>query len=128
PEVFADRDRLLQILENLVGNAIKFTEPGGHITLGAAPHHEGVLFWVADTGTGIAPDDLPHVFDRFWQARTGRRRRTGVGLPIVKGIAEAQGGRVWVESLPSRGSTFYFPLPAAPSAERWHDGGQYAGH
>ncbi len=114
PDVWADRDRLLQVLDNLVGNALKFTPPGGHIRVGAAALNEDeVQFWVADAGVGIAAEDLPHVFDRFWQARKGERRGTGLGLAIVKGIIEAHGGRIWVESALERGTTFFFALPAA---------------
>lgn len=115
PEIWADRDRLLQVFENLMGNAAKFTAAGGSITIGARPREEEVLFWVADTGIGISADDLPHIFDRFWQARKAERRGSGLGLPIVKGVIEAHGGHVWVESVPGRGSTFYFTVPAAPS-------------
>jgi PAS domain S-box-containing protein len=121
PDVFADHDRLLQVLGNLVGNAIKFTQPGGIITVGAAPRGGEVLFWVADTGVGIAADKIPHVFERFWQAEKGERRGTGLGLPIVRGIVEAHGGRVWVESELARGSTFFFTMPAAPRAEPWRE-------
>jgi signal transduction histidine kinase len=78
-----------------------------------------VLFWVADTGAGIAAEDVPHVFDRFWQARRGGRRGAGLGLPIVKGIVEAHGGRIWVESAAGRGSTFFFTMPAAHRAGSW---------
>ena len=113
-DIWGDRDRLLQVLENLIGNAIKFTEEGGCITVGARPANGEVLFWVKDTGAGIAPEDMAHVFDRFWQARRADRRGAGLGLPIVKGIVEAHGGRVWVESTPGRGSTFYFTVPPAP--------------
>jgi signal transduction histidine kinase len=112
PDVLADHDRALQVLENLIGNAVKFTKPGGKITLGAAPRDREVLFWVADTGVGIAAEDLPHVFERFWQVRKAQRRGAGLGLPIVKGVVEAHGGRVWVESALGRGSTFFFTLPA----------------
>jgi PAS domain S-box-containing protein len=114
PDIWADQDRLLQVFENLVGNAIKFTEPGGRITLGAEPRADEVVFSVADTGPGIARGDLPHIFDRFWQASNVARRGAGLGLPIVKGIVEAHGGRVWVESTPGQGSTFYFAIPRAP--------------
>lgn len=114
PEIWADRDRLLQIFENLIGNAAKFTGTGGRITIGARRREGGVLFWVADTGIGISAADLPHVFDRFWQARKAERRGSGLGLPIVKGVVEAHGGHVWVESAPGRGSTFYFMVPVAP--------------
>jgi PAS domain S-box-containing protein len=118
PDVWADRDRLLQILENLIGNAIKFSGPGGTITIGAARSEHEIAFWVADTGVGIASEDLPHVFDRFWQARKGGRRGAGLGLPIVKGLVEAHGGRVWVDSELGRGSTFWFTLPTALQPQR----------
>jgi PAS domain S-box-containing protein len=119
PEVWADRDRLLQILENLIGNAMKFTEAGGIVRVGAALRDGDVLFWVADTGAGISAENLPHIFDRFWQARKNERRGVGLGLPIVKGLVEAHGGRIWVESTFGRGTTFFFTLPAAPRAEQW---------
>jgi signal transduction histidine kinase/CheY-like chemotaxis protein len=112
-EVLADRDRLQQILENLVGNAVKFTPRGGHITVGAAPRDGEVLFWVADTGAGIEAGDLPQLFDRFWQARQASMLGAGLGLPIVKGLVEAHGGRIWVESQVGVGSTFFFTLPFA---------------
>jgi signal transduction histidine kinase len=115
PALWGDQHRLLQVLENLVGNAIKFTPPGGHITVGAAPRKGEVLFWVADTGHGIPPDSLPHVFDRFWQARKGRG--AGLGLPITHGIIETHGGRIWVESTLGRGTIFFFTIPEAPRAE-----------
>jgi PAS domain S-box-containing protein len=121
PDVSADRDRLLQIFENLIGNAVKFTEPGGTITVGAAPRDHEILFWVADTGSGIPTEDVPHVFERFWQARKAPRRGAGLGLPIVKGLVESHGGRVWVESAPGRGSTFFFTMPAAHRAEPWRE-------
>jgi signal transduction histidine kinase/PAS domain-containing protein len=118
PEISADRSRVLQICENLVGNAAKFTPPGGHISVGAVARDHEVLFWVADTGEGIAGDDLPHVFDRFWQGREAHRRRgAGLGLAIVKGLVEAHGGRIWVESEPGRGSTFFFTMPVAQRHE-----------
>jgi PAS domain S-box-containing protein len=113
PEVWADRDRLLQVFENLIGNALKFTPPGGSVTLSAAPRGDEVLFCVSDTGAGIAADDLPHVFDRFWQARGTAKLGAGLGLPIVKGIVEAHGGHVWVDSTPGHGSTFCFTIPTA---------------
>ena len=116
PEVWADRDRLLQVFDNLIGNAIKFTERGGQITVGGSAQEGKVLFWVADTGVGIPADDLRHVFDRFWQARKVDRVGAGLGLPIVKGIVEAHGGRIWVESAPGRGSRFAFTIPTAPPA------------
>jgi PAS domain S-box-containing protein len=116
PQVWADGHRLLQVLENLIGNALKFTAHGGQVTVGASPRDGQVLFWVSDTGVGIEPEDLPHLFDRFWQGRKARRQGAGLGLPIVKGIVEAHGGRVWVESTPARGSTFFFTIPVVPEA------------
>jgi PAS domain S-box-containing protein len=111
PDIWADHDRLLQVFENLVGNAIKFTRPGGRITLGARAGAGEVLFSVADTGCGIESDQLPRVFDRFWQAPEAKRKGAGLGLPIVKGIVEAHGGRIWVQSSPGQGSTFFFTVP-----------------
>lgn len=117
PDVWADRHRFHQVFENLIGNAMKFTESGGRITVGAAPQEREVLFWVADTGPGMSPEQLSHVFDRFWQAETGSRRGAGLGLTIVKGLVEAHGGRIWVESELGRGTTFYFTLPLAARHE-----------
>lgn len=115
PDVSADRYRVLQVFENLIGNAIKFTEAGGRITVGARLLDLEVKFWVADTGAGIPAEDLPYLFDRFWQAQKAERCGAGLGLHIVKGIVEAHGGRIWVESAPGRGSCFFFTIPAAPA-------------
>ena len=112
-DVWGDRERLLQVFENLIGNALKFTAAGGRITVGAASRDREVAFWVADSGCGIAPDAIPHLFERFWQASQHDRRGAGLGLPIVKGIVEAHGGHVWVESAIGRGSTFFFSIPMA---------------
>ena len=119
PEIWVDRERLLQILENLVSNAIKYTPPGGRITVGAMRRDPYVVFWVADTGAGIAADDLPHVFERLWQAKHSDRAGAGLGLTIVKGIVEAHRGRIWVESKLGAGSTFFFSIPFAPGQESW---------
>ena len=116
PDVWGDGNRLLQVFENLIGNAIKFTPAGGRITAGAAATEEEVLFRVADTGSGIPSDDLPRVFDRFWQATRTGRRGAGLGLPITRGIVEAHGGRIWAESAAGRGSTFFFTIPRAAAA------------
>ena len=113
PDVNGDRDRLLQIFENLIGNAIKFTPPGGRITVSAAARGNEVLFCVKDTGHGIPAEDLPHVFDRFWQGRRQKRAGAGLGLLIVKALVEAHGGRVRVHSAPGHGSTFFFTIPVA---------------
>jgi signal transduction histidine kinase len=116
PLVEADPQRLLQVFENLIGNAIKFTPSGGRITVGVAPKGHEDLFWVQNTGSAIPPEHLAHVFERYWQAKGGEKRGAGLGLPIVKGIVEAHGGRVWVESTEGRGTTFYFTIPIAAGA------------
>ena len=115
---WGERRRLLQVFENLIGNATKFTPPGGRIVVRVEVKNEDVMFSVTDTGVGIAPDAVPHVFDRFWQATTrARRLGAGLGLPITKGIVEAHGGRIGVESEVGRGTTFFFTIPASqPSA------------
>jgi PAS domain S-box-containing protein len=117
PDIIGDRDRLLQVFENLIGNALKFTEPGGRITVGAARGEPGALFWVADTGSGMTRDQLARVFEPFWQA-SGRAGHlgAGLGLPITKGIVEAHAGHIWAESALRQGTTFYFWLPSAPPA------------
>jgi len=117
PAIWADRHRLLQVLENLIGNAIKYTPEGGRVTIAAAARPREVVFAIADTGAGISPQSLPHVFDRFWQAGRAERHGAGLGLPICKGIVEAHGGRIWVESTLDRGTTFFFTIPAAPGGE-----------
>ena len=117
PPVFADRDRVLQILSNLLGNALKFTPGGGQILLRAAPAGSMMRFSVSDTGSGIPEEVLPHLFEPFWQARAGRKQGAGLGLAIVKGLVDAHGGQLWVESSPGLGSTFFFTLPTASPAE-----------
>jgi signal transduction histidine kinase len=116
PEVLADPMRIHQVLSNLVGNAIKFTPQGGRVVLAADLLADSeVRFTVADTGPGILPKELPHVFGQFWQANRADRRGIGLGLTIAKGIVETHGGRIWVESTVGEGSNFYFTLPAAAS-------------
>jgi PAS domain S-box-containing protein len=121
-DIWADHDRILQVFENLIGNAIKFTKPGGRITLGAESSRGEVVFSVSDTGSGIMESDLPHVFDRFWQASHGAHRGAGLGLHIVKGIIEAHGGRIWVRSTAGRGTTFFFTIPTVAEARQRPDG------
>lgn len=109
--VLADRERVAQVLSNLIGNAHKFTPEGGRIELGAVASADSVCFTVRDTGPGLAAEDLPFVFERFWQSRRVRRGGVGLGLPITKGIVDAHGGRIWVESSAGVGTAFYFTLP-----------------
>jgi PAS domain S-box-containing protein len=121
PELWADHERLLQIFENLIGNAIKFTPAGGRIIVGADPRDDHVLFWVADSGIGLASDEQARAFERLWQASaTAGRHGAGLGLPIVKGLVEAHGGRVWVDSSPGEGSTFFFTIPTGGPPARWN--------
>jgi signal transduction histidine kinase len=110
--VYADSDRVLQVLSNLIGNAVKFTEEGGSIVVRAEPLGDELWFAVTDTGVGIAEEHVPHIFDRFWRVERADRRGVGLGLPIARGIVEAHGGRIWVESKRGVGTTFYFTLPA----------------
>jgi signal transduction histidine kinase len=109
--VSLDRERMFQVLSNLVGNAIKFTPPGGAIRVLAERQGEHVLITVSDTGPGIAPDEIPLLFDRYSQGDDKASEGTGLGLYIVEGIVKAHGGRVWVESPPEGGATFKFELP-----------------
>jgi two-component system phosphate regulon sensor histidine kinase PhoR len=113
PQALGDRDRVEQVLVNLIHNAIKFTPPGGTITVSAKATIDDILVSVSDTGVGISADDLPRIFERFYKAdraRTGGG--TGLGLAIAKHIVEAHGGRIWAESVEGKGSTFSFTLPS----------------
>ena len=112
PAIRADRDRILQVFSNLIGNALTFTEEGG-VAVQVEPTDGWVSFSVSDTGRGISAEDLPRLFERFWQTRKARRGGAGLGLAISKGIVEAHGGRIWVESEKGAGSTFIFTLPVA---------------
>jgi PAS domain S-box-containing protein len=117
PDVDGDRERVLQVLANLLGNAVKFTPAGGRVRLSVEADGDMVRFAVSDTGPGIPPEHLPHVFDRFWKVRAANRQGAGLGLAISRGIVEAHGGRIWVESTPGKGSTFFFTLPLASSED-----------
>ena len=117
PPIRVDPSRIQQVLSNLVGNAIKFTPPGGEIMLRATPGDHEARFVVVDTGPGIPPDALPHIFGRFWQGKATDRRGIGLGLAIAKGIVEAHGGRIWVESQVGAGSSFFFTVPLAETGE-----------
>jgi signal transduction histidine kinase len=114
PLVSADPIRLNQVLCNLLGNAIKFTEPGGRVTVGGRVSGELLLMTVSDTGRGIAAEHLPHVFDRFWQAQRHGRKGLGLGLAIARGIVEAHGGTIEAESEVGHGTTFRVLLPLEP--------------
>ncbi|HKB78267.1 MAG TPA: HAMP domain-containing sensor histidine kinase, partial [Thermoanaerobaculia bacterium] len=113
PQLWGDRHRILQVLSNLVGNAMKFTPAGGSITIRAAQHGGMLQLSVSDTGSGIPQEHLKDIFNTYWQAKRTERLGAGLGLPIAKGVVEAHGGRIWVESNPERGATFHFTIPVA---------------
>jgi two-component system sensor histidine kinase GlrK len=110
--VEGDEEQLTEVFVNLVGNAIKYTPEGGRVQVRLARREDGVEIEVGDNGPGIPPRDLPHVFDRFWQAR-GVEGGSGLGLAIVKSIVEAHGGKVWAGSEPGEGTRFTVRLPGA---------------
>lgn len=113
PMLAIDGSRIVQVLGNLLRNALKFTPDGGRIVVGAESRAGAVVFFVRDNGPGIPLADQPRVFDRYWHSRrTANKRGTGLGLSIAKGIVEAHGGRLWLESTPGQGATFYFSIPA----------------
>jgi signal transduction histidine kinase len=109
-----DRDRIVQVLSNLLGNAMKFTPAGGAIDLRVERRDNDVQFEVRDSGRGIDANALPHVFERFWQVDGVARRGLGLGLYICKTIVEEHGGRIWAESTIGQGATFRFTLPLRP--------------
>jgi signal transduction histidine kinase len=118
PRLCVDGARVIQVISNLVGNALKFTPEGGTVTLGCDWVPGELHVSVTDTGAGISAEQLPHVFGRFWQGDSADTRGLGLGLTIARGIVEAHGGRIWVESRLGEGSTFHFtlPAPAQPAA------------
>lgn len=113
PAVNADRARVAQVVSNLLANAAKFTPRGGRIRLSAVAAGPDVRVAVADSGPGLAADELLRVFDPYWQAQTTQSLGCGLGLKIARAIVDAHGGRIWVESTPGEGATFLFTLPAA---------------
>jgi signal transduction histidine kinase len=115
--ISADPDRLSQVLNNLVSNAVRYTPQGGAITLRAEHFSEGVRLVVADTGSGISAEDLPHIFDRFWKAEQSRSRHertgSGLGLAIARQLVQAHGGEIHAESEPGRGTRFIVEIPSS---------------
>jgi histidine kinase len=116
PRVLADEDRAVQVLTNLVGNALQYTPENGKVTIFAKRIDHEVQISVRDTGTGIPPEHLQHIFDRFYRVDKSRSRRagggSGIGLTISRALVEAHGGRIWAESAgEGLGSTFRFTLP-----------------
>lgn len=115
--VLADRDRVIQVLSNIIGNALKFTPAGGEVTVTVEPRPAEALFSVRDTGPGIPREHLERIFDRFWKDETPGKKGTGLGLFIARGIVNAHGGRIWVVSEPGSGACFHFTLPLATEAQ-----------
>ncbi len=116
PIVTGDRDRLIQVVSNLVNNAVKYSPDGGTVTLSTRSDGGFALVSIADTGLGIPPDEIGHVFERFRRVRSGAAQSipgTGLGLTIVKQIVEMHGGKIWVESAVGHGSAFHFTIPLA---------------
>ena len=112
PAIYADRHRVMQVLSNLIGNALKFTPAQGSVVFRAKPYAGTlVIFSVADSGPGIPKANLKDIFNPYWQAKRAERMGAGLGLPIAKGIVESHGGKIWVESEPGKGTTFYFTIP-----------------
>ena len=114
PEILADDARLMQVMDNLLGNALRYTSPGGKIQLSVQPAHGKLVITVKDTGSGIAAEELPFIFDRFYRADPSRHSDTGesgLGLAIVKALVEAQGGLVWAESGQGQGTSIHLEFP-----------------
>jgi signal transduction histidine kinase len=118
PAVQVDCDRVQQVVCNLVGNAMKFTPPGGRITVAARTEAGEVVVSVKDTGAGMSEADLEKVFEPYWQAQRTASLGAGLGLKIAKGIIEAHGGSIWAESALGEGTTFFFTLPIAGADEK----------
>jgi signal transduction histidine kinase len=121
PSIMADAERIIQVFSNVIGNAIKFTPPGGRITVSAEVDHDSkhrpglrdLVFAVSDTGPGIPAPHLPHVFNRYWQSASAVRAGSGLGLTIAKGIVDAHEGWIDVSSVEGQGTTVRFALPCA---------------
>jgi two-component system OmpR family sensor kinase/two-component system sensor histidine kinase BaeS len=117
-QVAADAQRVRQVVANLISNALRHApEPGNHVLVSALPQESEVMVSVADDGPGIAPEEVPYVFDRFWQSDGARVGGSGLGLAIARELVRAHGGRIWVESHPGEGTTFRFTLPQVPGQD-----------
>ena len=116
PQVDVDPDRLVQVLSNLIGNAIKYTPRGGSVRVAAEADQDIVRVTIADTGIGISEHELPQVFDRFWQSKRTNRSGAGLGLAIARGIVRSHGGRICIDSVVGVGTTVHFTVPRAGRA------------
>lgn len=115
--IACDGGRIVQVLSNLIGNALKFSPQGSEITVAVKETDKDVLISVSDNGPGIAADQLAKVFDRFWQAEKTKKLGSGLGLSIAQGIIQAHNGKIWVESDFGKGTTFYFTIPLTTAAQ-----------
>jgi PAS domain S-box-containing protein len=114
-QVRCDVEKIFRVLSNLLGNAMKFTPPGGKITLGAILQDSSLQFYVRDDGPGIANEEIPYIFDRYWKSKKVSKKGIGLGLSIAKSIVQAHHGQIWVDSRLGYGCTFYFTLPIKPT-------------
>jgi signal transduction histidine kinase len=120
PPVMVDGQRIGRVLLNLLGNAIRYTSAGGSVTVEAQAEEDAVRISVRDTGVGIAVDDVPHIFDRFYRGEKSRSRQhggAGLGLAIARGLVLAHGGRIWAESAAGVGTTVSFTVPLVSGAD-----------
>ncbi|OGO05959.1 MAG: hypothetical protein A2Y73_07770 [Chloroflexi bacterium RBG_13_56_8] len=120
PEIDVDPDRIIQVLDNLLHNALRHTPTGGCISLSARRSPNGVQIMVRDSGPGITPEELPHIFERFYRGDKSRQRHdggSGLGLAIARSLVEGHGGRIWAESEPGKGATFIVELPCAETGD-----------
>jgi signal transduction histidine kinase len=113
PIVLADKDRIEQVLSNLLSNAIKYSPAGGEIILSGQVRANQVILCISDEGPGIAPQDIPHVFDRFYRSSEATRKTkgAGLGLYLARAVVEAHGGRIWIDPQPGHGARVCFSLP-----------------
>ncbi len=119
PLIEADPDRIVQVLANLIGNALKFTPAGGTVSVSAQQSPDYVRFEVSDTGPGIHEDQVPHIFQQFWTTASSRSGGRGLGLYIARTLVDYHGGRIWVQTARGRGTSFFFTIPRAkPSSSR----------
>ncbi|MGQ9473711.1 MAG: sensor histidine kinase, partial [Candidatus Caldatribacteriaceae bacterium] len=117
PDVWGNEDRLEQVFTNLIHNALLFSPSGSLVIVGGKRDIQEVMLFIRDQGPGIPPQDLPHIFERFYRVEKSRSRQgggTGLGLAITKQIIEHHGGKIWAESQMGRGTTFFFTLPLSP--------------